>query len=277
LVCSTLLAITKNQLKGKQTNAPRNDYYSALLRICKVDDKLGSVNRPPLAKLHQSCIVTIGLLFALKGGHFRAFYRWLSGDWRSLFPNLPDRTRLLRLLATYSRLTEQFLAEPSEFNVIDSYGIELIHPIREGRSQAQIGAKGKSNRRWIVGIKMGWLVNFSGRVVNWGWDSANVPAPYFRDIAEYALDDLQVLADNGFRLQGRQADNWTICGRGERNERMIIERIFSLLTVVNQLKLKHVFHRTEPYLQGRLAYTAAMFNTLLELAEGKLAIAQFSL
>jgi hypothetical protein len=38
--------------------------------------------------------------------------------------------------------------------VIDSYGTELICPGREGRSPQQIGRKGKSNKRWIVGGKL---------------------------------------------------------------------------------------------------------------------------
>jgi hypothetical protein len=40
-------------------------------------------------------IVTIGILFALKGVHYRAFYRWLKGDWLHLFPHLPDCSRRL--------------------------------------------------------------------------------------------------------------------------------------------------------------------------------------
>jgi hypothetical protein len=36
---------------------------------------------------------------------------------------------------------EQFLAQPTFFTVIDSYGIELIHPIREKCTPAQIGKK----------------------------------------------------------------------------------------------------------------------------------------
>jgi hypothetical protein len=36
-------------------------------------------------------LVTIGLLFALKGGHFRAFYRWLKRDFDALFAGLPER------------------------------------------------------------------------------------------------------------------------------------------------------------------------------------------
>jgi hypothetical protein len=38
--------------------------------------------------------------------------------------------------------------------LIDTYGIELIHPMREGRSPQHIGRKGLSNHRWIVGGKL---------------------------------------------------------------------------------------------------------------------------
>jgi hypothetical protein len=44
-------------------------------------------------------------------------------------------------------LTDQFLVAPQQESVIDSYGIALIHPIREGRSPGQLGKKGKSNHR----------------------------------------------------------------------------------------------------------------------------------
>jgi hypothetical protein len=37
--------------------------------------------------------------------------------------------------------------------------IELIHPMREGRSLAQIGKKGQSNHRWIVGGKLCFILN----------------------------------------------------------------------------------------------------------------------
>ena len=33
------------------------------------------------AKLYPSELVTIGILFALKGGYFRAYYRWLIRDY----------------------------------------------------------------------------------------------------------------------------------------------------------------------------------------------------
>src|SRR5512136_2475216 len=99
----------------------------------RVDNRLKGVAKHSQAKLYPSEVVTIALLFALKGGHGRAFYRWLSRDYRALFPNLPERTRLFRLFASHQYLTTRFMAELTLFGLIDSYSIELIHPIREGR------------------------------------------------------------------------------------------------------------------------------------------------
>jgi hypothetical protein len=80
-------------------------------------------------------VVTLGLLHALKGGGKRPFYRWLTRDYRALFPQLPERTRLFRLFKTHQDWTQVFLAAPTVLGVIDTYGIELIHPMREGRSR----------------------------------------------------------------------------------------------------------------------------------------------
>ena len=60
--------------------------------FCMVDDQLGSVNKRSDAHLYTSEIVTIGLLFSLKGGRFRAFYRWLNANYRAFFPTLPERS-----------------------------------------------------------------------------------------------------------------------------------------------------------------------------------------
>jgi hypothetical protein len=84
-------------------------------------------------------------LFAIKGVGDRAFYRWLERDWRHLFPRLPERTRLFRLFKVHQAWTKRFLADPTLLGVADTYGIELLHPMREGRSERQIGKKGKSN------------------------------------------------------------------------------------------------------------------------------------
>lgn len=79
----------------------------------QVDERLPPLVKHPQAKLYPSELVTIGILFALKGGHFRAFYRWLKRDYDGLFAGLPERSRLLRLLRTHQAWCEQLLAEPS--------------------------------------------------------------------------------------------------------------------------------------------------------------------
>src|SRR5215207_2257687 len=107
--------------------------------FCAVDDGLGCVTKERNARLYPSEVVTIGLLFALKGGRFRAFYRWLKRDYDGLFAGLPDRTALQRQLRDQQAHTNHLLAAPSLLNVVDSYPIELIFPIREGRSQQQVG------------------------------------------------------------------------------------------------------------------------------------------
>ena len=120
----------------------------------EVDEQLHAIPKHPEAHLWPSEVVTLGLLHALKGVGNRAFYRWLTRDYRPLFPLLPERTRLFRLLKTHQDWTRAFLAAPTVLGVIDTYGIELIHPMREGRSPQQIGRKGLSNHRWIVGGKL---------------------------------------------------------------------------------------------------------------------------
>ena len=166
-----------------------------------VDDQFneqGLNGKHPQAKLYVSEVITLGLLFALKGGGNRAFYRWLSRDYGALFPQLPRRARLFRLLNTYQDLTDTFKAQPSLLGVIDTYGIELIHPRREGRSEKQIGRKGLSNQRWIVGGKLCILLNNIGLVVDWDCDTAHVyDGSAFHKIVDGVADQMVVFADDG--------------------------------------------------------------------------------
>src|SRR6266704_2574803 len=91
-----------------------------------VDEQLRAIPKHPEAHLWPSEVVTLGLLHALKGVGNRPFYRWLTRDYRPLFPRLPERTRLFRLLKTHQDWTRAFLAAPTVLGVIDTYGIELI-------------------------------------------------------------------------------------------------------------------------------------------------------
>jgi hypothetical protein len=76
-----------------------------------------------------------------------------------VFPQVPERTRLARLFKTHTAWTTRFLAAPTVLGVAVPSGVELIHPMREGRSPAQMGKKGKSNHQWIVGGKLCFILN----------------------------------------------------------------------------------------------------------------------
>jgi hypothetical protein len=62
------------------------------------------------------------------GQFVRSVYRWLERDYGDLLGGLPERTRLVRALRVQQHQTERFLADPTFFTVIDTDGIELIHP-----------------------------------------------------------------------------------------------------------------------------------------------------
>ena len=68
--------------------------------FCWVDDKLTQHHqnqKQTQAHLYPSEVVTLALLFALKGVGNRAFYRWIASNYKALFPRLPESTRLFRL------------------------------------------------------------------------------------------------------------------------------------------------------------------------------------
>lgn len=250
--------------------------------FCAVDDQMRAVTKVPQASLYPSEVVTIGILFALKGGRFRAFCRWLKRDYAALFGGLPDRTTLQRQLRAQQHQADQLLAEASLMNVVDSFPIELLFPLRAGRSRQQMGKKGRDKGRWSIGLKLCWILNHLGQVVGWHWLTMNCPDQDFLPLVSLLQETGVVLADLGFRCNAGTPPNLKLCLKGTWNDRMLIETSFSLLTVV--CHAKQMFHRKAAHLEARLAYTAAMFNVLIGLDRQlhpdhafKLSIAAFSL
>jgi hypothetical protein len=257
------------------------DFIIAL--FCRVDEAMSDVPKHPQAQLYPSEIVTLALLFALKGMGPRPFYRWLTRDYKDWFPGLPERTRLFRLFATHQDWAEYFLAEPTVLGVADSYGIELRHPWREDRADQQIGGKALSNHRWIVGAKLVYVVNQWGLVVGWDYAAANVPDNAFHTLISDFQDEMVIFTDTGFHAITGDPPNMKPCPRGTWNVRMVVETVLSMLTRVCQFK--KLSHRTWAALRARLAFTMAVFNVLVqwdslpvdEHGYIHLSIAQFSL
>lgn len=238
------------------------DFITAL--FCRVDDALQDVRTHPQAKLCASEVVTLALLFALKGGGERAFYRWLARDYRALFPHLPERTRLFRLFATHQDWTDRFLAQPTVLGVADSYGIELLHPYRETRRPLpdRLGRKGLSNHRWIVGGKLAVVLNKWGLICGWAAETANVHDSAFQPLVAHFAEEMIVLADGNFARKEDNPPNLKVCPRGTWNDRMLVETTFSMLTLL--CHAKKAIHRTWRYFTMRLAFSVALFNILVQ-------------
>jgi hypothetical protein len=230
--------------------------------FCRIDDAMKDITKHPQANLYPSEVVTLAVLFALKGVGDRAFYRWIARDFRPMFPKLPERTRLFRLFKAHQSWTKRFLAGPTVLGVVDSYGIELLHPYRQGRSDRQIGKKGFSNHRWIVGGKLCFVLNKFGLVSGWTCDTANVHDTTFHPLIRSFEDEMLILSDHGFFSKAGNPSNLKVCQRGTWNVRIIIETVLSMLTTI--CHFKRIGHRIWEYFVARLAFTMAAFNILVQ-------------
>jgi hypothetical protein len=73
---------------------------------------------------------------------------------------------------------------------------------------------------------------------------------------------MMVLSDTAFHAAEGDPANLKLCQRGEWQDRMLVETVLSMLTVV--CHFTHVMHRGWEYLQARLAFTMAAFNVLVQ-------------
>ena len=238
---------------------------------CKIDDALPDFPHHPQAILSISELVTIGVLHAMKNVKQRPFYHWLKDNYGCLFPKLPHRTRLFRRLETQACWIGYFLAQPTVLGVADSYGIELRHPIREGRRERQIGRKGISNHRWprivvrgdvIVGGKLCVVQNQWGLITDWDCATANIHDQTFLPLLATYDGQMIVLTDTGFHRAKGDPANVKVCKRGQWNVRMTVATTFSMLTQV--WGSKEMRHRTWAGFEAHLCYIVAAFNILVQ-------------
>ena len=77
----------RKTLPGAEEPMTTIDLITAL--FYEVDEQLRAIPKHPEAHLWPSEVVTLGLLHALKGGGNRAFYRWLTRDYRRVVSPAP--------------------------------------------------------------------------------------------------------------------------------------------------------------------------------------------
>ena len=231
-----------------------------ILLFCLVDECTQELEQHHNSKLHPSEIVTLALLKRMTCKAYRRFVVWLRTT--GLFPKLPDYSRLCRLFHQYKEVIDVFSREGIELEwaVLDSVICEALHPIREGHKNQWTG-KGKSKGRWMVGIKIAVVVSPQGHILHWSLDTANIHDKHF----VWMVDELkfQVLTDSGFHSKDGDPDNLTICKRGEQNQRMVVESVFSLCKRL--LGLNNIVARSVEGFELAVASIFALFNLLLDM------------
>ena len=110
--------------------------------------------------------------------------------------------------------------------------------------------------------KLCLLLNQWGLIVGWACATANVADNTFQWLIRQVDGRMIVLSDTAFHAAKGDPANLKLCQRGAWEDRMLVETVLSMLTVV--CHLKKVMHRGWAYFQARLAFTMALFNVLVQ-------------
>jgi len=215
----------------------------------------------PQGSLWPSEVITVGQRHARKGVGNRACPRWLWKDSQALFPRLPERPRLLRLFRPPQAWPAAFLAAPTVLGGLDPYGVEVIHPIREGRSTRPIGRKGLSYHRGMIGGPLRLVLNQWGWVVAGVGATATVPAKTFQWLMRQGAGRLRIVSDTACHAADGEPPNRTRCRRGAWQDRIRIQTVWSMRTVVSHCT--KVTHWIWAYCHAWLAFTMVALHVLV--------------
>jgi hypothetical protein len=106
------------------------------------------------------------------------------------------------------------------------------------------------------------LLNQWGLIVGWACATAHVADQTFQWLIRQVDGRMMVLSDTGFHAAEGDPANLKVCPRGAWQDRMLVETVLSMLTLV--CHLKKVMHRRWEYFQARLAFTMAALNVLVQ-------------
>ena len=97
--------------------------------------------------------------------------------------------------------------------------------------------------------KLCFVLNPLALIVDWACDTANVSADTsFQDVVECQTDFMVIFTDDGFAKTDWHPDNLNLCHRAEWNNRMMVETVLWILTLV--CHFRKVMHRTCAYFES---------------------------
>ena len=99
-------------------------------------------------------------------------------------------------------------------------------------------------------------------MVAWACATANVADNTFQGLIRQFEEQMVVLSDTAWHAAEGDPSTLKLCQRGAWEDRMLVETVLSMLTLV--CHFKKVMHRGWAYFQARLAFTMAAFNVLVQ-------------
>jgi hypothetical protein len=98
--------------------------------------------------------------------------------------------------------------------------------------------------------------------VAWDCATANVADNTFQGLIRQFEEQMIILSNTAFHAAEGDPTNLTLCQRGEWEDRILVETVLSMLTLI--CHCKKVMHRGWAYFHARLAFTMAAFNVLVQ-------------
>jgi hypothetical protein len=96
----------------------------------------------------------------------------------------------------------------------------------------------------------------------WACAPAHVAYNTFQGLIQQLEECMLVLSDTVFHTAEGGPTNLKLCHRGEWQDRILVESVLSMLTVVYHCK--QVMHRVWAYCHAWLAFTMDAFNVLVQ-------------
>ena len=240
-----------------------------IIKSIEIDPKPG-----PEGKLSESEILTLMILQPVLKPFcdLKRFHRWIEHNFKNLFPNFPEYSRITRLFnnnSEYLIVIMQKLANLNSFGLIaDGTTVSVMETIRGKFAKSFRNARkvySTSKKNWYFGFLLEMIIDSAGNIafVNIGKEAE---VKQFQKI----IEDLQ--------------DRWILCDRGNRNakvwqgfwedkqikvkitggkERQWIENIFGFLK--NKLGLDKIRVRKMTSFLARLYAILCCYNLKLEL------------
>lgn len=255
-----------------------NDIHLTIHIFAVIDDIIKSIEldrKPgPQGKLSESEILTLMILHPILKPFcdLKRFHRWIEHNFKHLFPNIPEYSRITRLFnnnSEYLVVIMQKLANLNSFGLIaDGTTVSVMEAIRGKFAKSFRNARkvySTSKKNWYFGFLLEMIIDSEGNIafVNIGKESE---VKQFQNIID-GLQDRWILCDRGNRNQSLWQRFWEdkqikvkITGG---KERQWIENIFGFLK--NKLGLDKIRVRKMPSFLARVYAILCSYNIKLEL------------